>query len=171
MTDVLTMTHIAATLQGLGKQYRIKNASDTDLSDLRSGPVILIGGENNSWTLRVTAPLRFSFAMDSTGGRIIDKKAPTETSWAVALSTPYRKLSEDYGIVARLKDPTTDRFVIVAAGLAAQGTIAAGEMISNPEYLKSLPDGWRHKNMEAVIETEVINGEPGPPRVVAIEFW
>ncbi len=175
MTDVLTMNRLAATLQGLGKRYRIKNASDTDLSDLRSGPVILIGGGNNNWTLRVTEPLRFSFAMDSGGGRIVDKKSPTQTSWAVPLATPYRKLSEDYGIVARLKDPTTDRFAIVAAGLASEGTIAAGEMLSNPEYLKGLtshaPKGWQYKNMEAVIETEVINGEAGPPRVVAVDFW
>ena len=175
MTDVLTMDRLAATLQTLGKQYRIKNASDTDLADLRSGPVILIGIGNNSWTLRVTDPLRFSFVMDSVGGRIIDKKALTQTSWAVPLSTPYRQLKEDYGIVARFKDPTTDRFVVVAGGLAAQGTIAAGEMISNPEYLKSLfsraPDGWQHKNMEAVITTEVINGEGGPPRVLAVDFW
>ncbi len=175
MTDVLTMNRLAATLQILGKQYRIKNASDTDLDDLRSGPVILIGIGNNSWTLRVTAPLRFSFVIDSVGGRIIDKKAPTQMNWAVPLSTPYRQLREDYGIVARFKDPTTDRFVVVAGGLAAQGTIAAGEMISNPEYLKSLfslaPDGWQHKNVEAVITTEVINGEGGPPRVLAVDFW
>ena len=175
MTDVLTMDRLAATLQGLGKRYRIKNASDTDLSDLRSGPVILVGGGNNNWTLRVTEHLRFSFAMDSGGGRIVDNKSPNQTSWDVPLATPYRKLSEDYGIVARLKDPTTDRFSVVAAGLASEGTLAAGEMLSNPDYLKILfskaPAGWQHKNMEAVIATEVINGEPGPPRVVAIEFW
>jgi len=175
MNDVLTLNRLATTLQGLGKKYRIKNSSETDLSDLRSGPAILIGGNNNTWTMRVTAPLRFSFAMDSEGGRIIDKKNPTQKNWNVPLSTPYRQLGEDYGIVARLKDPTTDRVVVIAAGLGAQGTASAGEMLSNPDYLKSLlsraPADWQNKNMEAVIKTEVVNAEPGPPRVLAIDFW
>jgi hypothetical protein len=175
MTDVLTLNRVAATLQSLGKGYRIKNASETNLSDLREGPVVLIGGGNNSWTLRLTASLRFSFVMESDGGRIVDKQNPSQMNWKVPLSTPYRLLNEDYGIVARLKDPTTDQPVIVAAGLAAQGTIATGEMLSNPEFLQGLllhaPANWQHMNLEAVIATEVVDGKSGPPRVIAVNFW
>ena len=175
MTDVLALNRMAATLQSLGKGYRIKNASTTTLADLREGPVVLIGGINNGWTVRLTAALRFSFALDADGGRIVDRQNPSPGKWSVPLSTPYRRLNEDYGIIARLKDPTTDQPVIIAAGLAAQGTVAAGEMLSNQEYLRGIvqqaPKNWQNMNMEAVIATEVIEGKSGPPRVVAAYFW
>jgi hypothetical protein len=36
--------------------------------------------------------------------------------------------------------------------------------------LEKIPN-WDQKNLEAVIETHVIDGHPGPPTVVAIETW
>jgi hypothetical protein len=175
MTDVLALNRVASMLQSFGKGYRIKNASTTTLADLRDGPVVLIGGINNEWTVRLTAPLRFSFALDADGGRIVDRQNSSPGRWSVPLSTPYLRLSKDYGIIARLTDPTTDQPVIIAAGLAAQGTVAAGEMLSNQEYLRGIlqqaPKNWRNMNMEAVIATEVIEGKSGPPHVVAAYFW
>ena len=175
MTDVLTMNRIAATLQSLGKRYRIQDSADTNYSDLRAGPAVLIGADNNIWTHRITQSLRFTFALNAEGGSIIDTQNPAEKDWAVPLSTPYRKLDKDYGIVARLRDPSTDQPVFISAGLASQGTIAAGEMLSNPEYLKGLlqraPKNWQNMNMEAVITTEVIDGKSGPPRVLAAYYW
>jgi hypothetical protein len=175
MTDVLTMNRIAATLQSLGKRYRIQDSADTNYSDLRAGPAVLIGADNNIWTHRITQSLRFAFALNAEGGSIIDRQNPAEKDWAVPLSTPYRKLDKDYGIVARLRDPSTDQPVFIAAGLASQGTFATGEMLSNTEYLKGLlqraPKNWQNMNMEAVITTEVIDGKSGPPRVLAVYYW
>ncbi|MGB6975806.1 MAG: hypothetical protein WBD67_14085 [Terracidiphilus sp.] len=51
----------------------------------------------------------------------------------------------------------------------------AGEILYNPLYLDSLiakaPADWQHKNLEAVIETQVIQGHSGPPNALAIETW
>ena len=175
MTDVLTMNRIATTLQSLGKHYRIQASSDTNYSDLRAGPAVLIGAGNNIWTHRITQSLRFTFALNAEGGSITDRQNPAEKDWTVPLSTPYRKLEKDYGIVARLRDPSTDQPVFIAAGLASLGTIATGEMLGNPEYLKGLlqhaPRNWQNMNMEAVITTEVIDGKSGPPRVLAAYYW
>jgi hypothetical protein len=33
------------------------------------------------------------------------------------------------------------------------------------------PRDWSGTNMEAVIETEVIDGQVGHPHIVAAEFW
>ena len=53
--------------------------------------------------------------------------------------------------------------------------IAAGEFLTDPGHMEALarfaPTGWQNKNLQAVIATKVINGQPGPPRVVATEFW
>jgi len=72
-------------------------------------------------------------------------------------------------------DPTTERMVVVAAGIVQYGTIAAGEFLTNPVYLDELakraPRGWKKKNLQAVIGTNVINGNSGPPRILATYFW
>ena len=77
--------------------------------------------------------------------------------------------------MARIHDKTTGQPVIIAAGISEEGTEAAGEILYNAEYLESLlakaPADWEQKNMEAVIETQVIEGHPGPPNVLAVETW
>ena len=61
-----------------------------------------------------------------------------------------------------------------AAGLSSQGTIAVGEVLTNPEYMKSLlqdaPQNWQEMNLEAVIESPITNGTSGPSRVEAVYF-
>jgi hypothetical protein len=77
--------------------------------------------------------------------------------------------------VARIHDSTTGQPVIIAAGISEEGTEAAGEILYNPVYLDSLlakaPADWEQKNLEAVIETQVIQGHSGPPNVLAVETW
>ena len=61
----------------------------------------------------------------------------------------------------------TERIVIVVGGLTGFGTLAAGEFLTNPEYIqdfaKHAPQGWDRKNMQLVISTRVIDGTSGPP--------
>jgi hypothetical protein len=84
-------------------------------------------------------------------------------------------LSKDYAIVARIHDNTTGQPVIIAAGISEEGTEAAGEILYNPVYLNTLlakaPANWEQMNMEAVIETQVIEGHSGPPYILAVETW
>ena len=127
------------------------------------------------WTLRVTQKLRFGFESKDGVALLVDRNSPNKTTWATAWDLPYQKLSRDYAIVARIHDKTTGQPVIIAAGISEEGTEAAGEILYNPEYLESLlaraPHDWEQKNMEAVIETQVIEGHPGPPNILAVETW
>jgi hypothetical protein len=34
-----------------------------------------------------------------------------------------------------------------------------------------IPPGKSFRNVEAVLETEVVDGKPGHSRVVAVDFW
>jgi hypothetical protein len=78
-------------------------------------------------------------------------------------------LDHDYAIVARIHDSVTGQPVIILAGILGEGTEAAGELLSNPAYLDVLlqksPKDWDQRNLEAVIETHVIEQHPGPPEV------
>jgi hypothetical protein len=69
----------------------------------------------------------------------------------------------------------TDQYVVVAAGISRGGTVAAGEFLVDPkrmdEMLSLVPRDWNRKNLEIVLETQVIQGRSGPPRISAVHVW
>ena len=175
LRDVTTLARVAGVLQVLHKDYRIQADSNTSFADLRYGPVVLIGSFNNDWTIRLTGLQRFRFEQAGDTRWIADRQNPSAKKWAVNLTTPIPQLTEDFALISRMLDPTTDRMVVVAAGLRSYGTAAAGEFLTNPEYLDAIatgaPKNWERKNLQVVLATKVINGNTGPPRVVATYFW
>ena len=175
LADVITLTRTVAALESHHKSFRVVPASEATFPELREGPIVLIGAFDNIWTLRITQKLRFGFASREGVALLVDRKSPQATSWATAWDLPYEKLSRDYAIVARIHDQTTGQPVIIAAGISEEGTEAAGEILYNPVYLDTLvahlPAGWEDRNLEAVIETQVIQGHSGPPNILAVETW
>ncbi len=107
LADVITLTRTAANLETQHKSFRVVPASEATFSQLREGPIVLIGAFDNIWTLRVTQKLRFGFESKDGVATLVDRKSPQPTSWATAWDLPYEKLSRDYAIVARIHDSTT----------------------------------------------------------------
>ncbi len=176
--DISPLVDMAGLLQVHGKPYKVQGESTTTLTDLRQGPAILIGAYDNSWTLRVTGPLRFHFANNADMSQfwIEDRQNPSRRNWLLDRTVQQGSGTyKDYVIVARFIDPDTDRPVIVAAGLARGGTVAAGEFLVNPQRMNELarqaPNGWQRKNIEIVLETQVIDRRSGPPRIIAVHVW
>jgi hypothetical protein len=176
--DVEPLVNVAGMLRTYGKTYRVLGESATTLTDLRRGPAVYIGAFDNSWTLRLTAPLRFHFANNPqmTQLWIEDRANPTKRDWIIDRSQQFNVgVYKDYAIVARLVDPNTDQYVVVAAGIARGGTVAAGEFLVDEHYMEEMArqvaGDWRHKNLELVLETQVIQGQSGPPRISAVHVW
>lgn len=173
--DLSPLVTIGAVLQSNGKKFNIKGEGATNLMDLRNGPTIFIGAFDNAWTLRLTQSLRYHFAdnPEMTEFGIVDGGAPAPMRWKVdrvqQISTNnYR----DYAIVARFFDSTTGQLAVVAAGVGLGGTIAAGEFLANPgDMAYALRGAGNHKNMELVLSTQIINGEPGNPMLEAVYYW
>jgi hypothetical protein len=165
---------VVNTLQSLQKQSKLTSASATSLTDLRQSPSVLIGF-NNLWTIRVLEPLRFSFRMEKSGGVLIDRQNPGRPPLSLPLDLPFSKMSKDYGIIARLQEPSFDQPVVVVAGLGEPGTSACVEQVTDPalvlELLRNAPSNWMHMNMEALISSEVVNGNSGRPHIEAIYWW
>jgi hypothetical protein len=176
--DVSPLVNVAGLLRSYGKTYRVLGEANTTLTDLRRGPSMFIGAFDNGWTLRLTAPLRFHFANDAQMNElwIEDRENPGKRDWLLDRSVQRQTGTyKDYAIVARLVDPNTDQYVVVAAGIGRGGTVAAGEfLVDEPrmkDMLKLLPRDWKRKNLELVLETQVIEGRSGPPRVTAVHIW
>jgi hypothetical protein len=175
LADVTTLTRMTGVLQRQGKAFRVSAASEASFAQLREGPAVFIGAFDNLWTMRLTRDLRFGFDSIDGNAFIVDRKSSAKTTWFTAWDLPYEKLARDYAIVARFHDPLTGQPVVLASGISEEGTEAAGELISDSAdlagLLKKAPANWRQMNMEAVIETRVIDGHAGPPQVLAVEFW
>lgn len=175
LPDVITLGRLSGLLQAKGKAYRINGEMSTTFEELRSGPVVLIGAFNNDWTMRLMGPQRFGFERDKEAFWIKDRQYPSDKSHAVHYSTPYLNLTEDFALISRVLDPTTERMVVLAGGLTGYGTMAAGEFLSNPAYMESIvkqiPKHWERKNVQILIATKVIRGKSGPPRVITTHFW
>ena len=175
--DVSPLVDIAGTLRTYGKNYRVLGESTTNLTDLRPSPSVFIGAFDNRWTLRLTGPLRFHFVNDPSMTKfwIEDRDNPGKREWLLDRLQQQTEDYKDYAIVARFLAPDTDQFVVVAAGIGRGGTVAAGEFLVNEqrmdELFKQIPRDWQKKNIEVVLETQVIQGRSGPPRVRAVHVW
>jgi hypothetical protein len=173
--DLNPIVRVAGLLQSNGKKYSVKGEGATNLMDLRNGPTVFIGAFDNAWTLRLTANLRYHFANnpDMTDFGIVDSTRPGQPGWVVdrmqqMTTNNYR----DYAIVARFIDGTTGKLAVVAAGVARGGTRVAAEYLTDPADLAQLERAaGNKKNMEVVLSTQIIDGEPGSPKVEASYFW
>jgi hypothetical protein len=175
LPDVITLGRLTGLLQAKGKDYHIRGESSTTFEDVRDGPLVLIGAFNNDWSMRLMGPRRFSFERDGNTFWIKDLENPADTTHQVNYSIPYLNLTEDFALITRVRDPVTERMVVLAGGLTGYGTMAAGEFLSNPAYMEAIaaraPANWAHKNIQVIISTKVINGESGPPEALIAHFW
>ena len=162
---------MAGFLQTQRKQYRVREAYSNSLQDLHRLPVVLVSGYNNPWTMRLLIPFRFHFEQVGSFHYIVDAQHPERHDWSVDFDTPYAQETNDYAIVARFNNATTDGPVVVVAGIGPNGSQAAGEFIVSPEALQSLarsaPGGTLNQNFEAVLKVEVVAGNTGAVTVVA----
>jgi hypothetical protein len=166
-SDVQILSRFSSFVQVHGHAFRIQSFQTTVSSQLREGPVVLIGALNNDWTLNRTSSLRFHFdgielpnpvgSMESrrlfpcgapglpacpphTVYWIADRQHPESRAWQVSADARESHVLKDYAIAARFTDEGTGQVVLVAAGIAGSGTRAAGEFLTDEEDLKQLAD-------------------------------
>src|SRR4029079_17862956 len=134
---------------------------------LRHAPLVAIGAFNNAWSIRVTAELRFVLDYRTIDGGayhcIVQRGNSRNVLWKVAQPANGR-MSEDYAIVTRVFEPTTERTVISVAGIETYGTLAPSEFVRESTYLAAAlgaaPPDWRRKNVQFVLGTRIIDGTP-----------
>ena len=176
--DVYATIKVAGVLQSSGKQYSLKGEGATNLADLRNGPTVFIGAFDNAWTLRMTNQLRYHFANNAemTKMSIVDRTATAQTQWVLDRSVQMATNNyRDYAIIARFTNSDTGKLAVVVAGIGRGGTIAAGEFLTDAGDLNQLQRAAQaagdKKNMEVVLSTLIIDGEPGTPKIEATYFW
>ncbi len=174
-SSAIALARLGGVLHQHAKDYEIKEATETSLTDIRSRSLILVGAMNNEWTLRLLRPLRIYLTYENFVAGIRDARNPQQLDWSVDFKRPYRTVTTDYAVVARYHDPNSEGPVMVIAGLGPYGTEAASELVQSPQYLAELaaklPRGWENKNLEVVIKTDVIGVNAGPPIFISAVTW
>ncbi len=173
MGDAYVAAQLSALFARINKPSQVRIGSHYSFADLRNSPAVLVGAFNNRWTLQMTSNLRFVFAEEEGRLWIADRSSPGKV-WSYGLG-PHGEVAEDYGVVTRLLDSKTGQALIAVAGIGQDGTQAAGEFISGPDYLReclrTAPPDWQKKNLQVLVHTSVTESVAGPPRVVATYFW
>ncbi len=175
--DLNATVKVAGILQSHDRQYSLKGEGATNLDELRHGPTVFVGAFDNAWTLRLTNSLRYHFANDAdmTHLWIVDSTGSNQR-WVIDRSVQMATNNyRDYAIVARFTDTNTGNLAVILAGVGRGGTRVAGEFLTDPADLAELQRlakaAGDKKNMEVVLSTQIIDGEPGTPKIEATHFW
>jgi hypothetical protein len=170
--DAYAAEELAVFFASQHRPAQIRLGNDYTYGDLQSSPAILVGAYNNPWMDRVMSDLPIGFHESGEVLWIEDRTKPGQV-WKA--SSDGRRGSKDFALVARVLNSKTGQFLVIISGVGMVGTKAAGGFISHEENLetalRAAPSGWDRKNMEVVLETDIVDGSPSPPRAVAVKVW
>jgi hypothetical protein len=171
--DAYAAVRLSALLGKMGKESQVRIGTHYSFADLRNSPAIVVGAFNNRWTMQMTSNLHFAF-VEEDGQVMIREQGPAGRAWRPRYG-PHGEVIEDFGVVTRLLNSKTGQFVVSTAGILADGTQAAAELVSSSQYLeealRTAGTGWAKKNLQFVVQTTVTDSVPGPPQAVAIYTW
>lgn len=172
--DLMASVRLAELLAQRRKPFQVLGDRGASYYDLRGKPAILIGQFSNRWTQEVASGLRF-YMERNTAKRLYevhDRQNP-ETLVASASQEPDRH--EEYAIVTRVFNPSTEKTVVAIMGMTYKGTVAGSDFVTNAGYLQEAfqraEANWDRKNIQVVLRTPMVGGNAGPPKVVTKYFW
>jgi hypothetical protein len=180
IADAVAMARISTFLTAEGRLPNFRQDRATSFSDLQGSPTVLIGLFNNEWSVRFARSLRFSLELDQDRQLIYirDRQNPSSREWSLPWMTdadsqrvlPPGKTMIDYALISRIENSETGKVMYIIGGLYAYGTEAAGKFITDPQLenlTTSIPINHPKRNLQIILQTSVIQGIPGPPKIVA----
>jgi hypothetical protein len=177
--DAETLARLAGLVQSKGASLYLFREDQANFSDFQQRPAVLIGAYNDQWTLELMSHMRYTFQRTGRIQWIADRDRPSFQEWKNDLGQTDGQgnlaLKQDYAIISRVANPRTGFITVTVAGLWGYGTLAAGRFLTDPQYMQDFTKRTGFKldkgNMQIVIGTEVIQGKPGPPTVLAATSW
>jgi hypothetical protein len=177
--DAETLARVAGLVQSKGASLRLYREDEATFSDFQQRPAVLIGAYNDQWTMELMSRMRYTFRRTDRFQWIADRDRPSFQDWKNDLGQADEQgnlaLKQDYAIISRVANPRTGFITVTVAGLWGYGTLAAGRFLTDPKYIQDFAGrtgfNFEKGNIQLVIGTEVIQGKPGPPSVLAATAW
>ena len=183
LQDAIIVAQVCGFLYENHHPCNLADAASEPLQELTGRVLVLVGGFNNTWSVRLLAPLPYHLQLiegkdqDAPVVRAISEhKANGDTPlWMTHPDTSETLGFVDYVILARFHSDITNSTVVVIAGIDRAGTLSGGTYLASQQNLAQLfamsPKGWQGNNFEAVLQTRLLSGSSGHPAVVAAKFW
>jgi hypothetical protein len=156
-----------------GHDAMMRLAGQVQFADLCDSGAVLIGAYTNRWTVQLMNGLRYRFVVSGGRPAVLDSRGGTY--WALSQETDDESSGEDYMIISRVLQNSTGQFLVAGAGLTQYGTEEAGRILTTPQVLTGilakLPAGWRNRNLQVVLHSEMMGDAPARPLVVAWFTW
>ncbi len=177
--DAETLARVAGLVQSKGASLRLFREDEATFSDFQQRPAVLIGAYNDQLTMELMSRMRYTFQRTDRFQWIADRDRPSFQDWKNDLGQADGQgnlaLKQDYAIISRVANPRTGFITVTVAGLWGYGTLAAGRFLTDPKYIQDFARrtgfNFAKGNIQLVIGTEVIQGKPGPPTVLAATSW
>jgi hypothetical protein len=183
LEDAIVLARVCSLFREYQHDCNISEASTVPLENISGKSLVLIGGFNNVWMMKLLAQLPYQLQYyggtwaSPTGIRAVVEHKPTGNTpmWTTREGASGPQAVIDYVILAKFHSEITDSMVVAIAGLHPAGTISGAEYLFSPEKIGQLfstaPKGWKGVNFEAVLQIDVMSDSPGRPNVVAARFW
>ena len=166
LADALAM----ARIMGVSREYAkkkldVRRSTAYTLTDLRKGPIILIGAFNNPWAMWLTKDLRFHFERGENHlGLIVDRENRNNRSWAHDPNLLYSTVTQDYAVVSRFFQSAHRGDVRCGGGgprrHGRRRRVRHRTALSRHAGARA-PRNWEKKNLQVVLATEIGRGRPG----------
>jgi hypothetical protein len=172
LVDAAVAYKVSNRLSDVGRPSVLRSASELTLREFRQKPIVLIGGLNNPWSMRLLSNLRYALRTDPATGDmwIQDAQHASNRDWKI--EGTQKQANIDYAVVTRVLDPETGSWIMALTGLGPYGTEAAGDLVTAPLLRRSLPGTLRSKkNFQIVLKTTIMNGIIGSPQILTVYTW
>ena len=173
--DGLTAVRLTAPLEEKHKPFEIISTAEMTRRRALKPPRILIGASSNLWSQSIKNGLRYSLESDRAAHTLAIRDTRSGDTICRVVLDAASQAPTDCGLAARVQDAGSGDVTIIAAGLRGAGTVAAGMFLTERNYFgqiaKRLPHGWETRNLAVVLNTAILEGDPGPPHVLAMDVW
>jgi predicted outer membrane lipoprotein len=178
--EVLAVHDLDHVFGLLGRPILVKRGSLLSLDDAKNNNLIFLGSPAENLTLReIPSTQEFVFQRLTTGPRkgdlaIVNLHPQAGEPDAFLASASKLPLTEEYSVIARVREGNPAQSVMILAGTTTIGTQAAAEYVCGPQSLEDLLKRLGVSKMadlrpfEAVLRVKVTRGVPVAMELVAL---
>jgi hypothetical protein len=175
MGEAIGLYHLSNLFSSAGKSVTLKQSRTVSAEDLKNHDVILLGSTwVNEWVEKLPVKEDFTYSVNAT---IIDSRMqPGEQREYGPKYNATGGVQEDYALITIKPGVTDEHSLMILSGILSEGTQAAAEYVTRPEYLNSLNQRLKQmsgeeghpKYYQVLLKVDVDNGIPTTVSVLAI---
>jgi hypothetical protein len=136
--EAIGVHRLSLLLGAAGEQTLLKQSRSIGFEDLRDHDIVILGSVySNQWSKPLSIKENFVYNMRGA----IENLAPAageQSEYKAVFDERTGNLLEDYALVTVTPGVTGQRMIMVLAGIYSEGTEAASEFVTNPNYLDEL---------------------------------